>query len=450
MILYLKKIKYFLKNNKIIGHLILIIKLLLNGKIIKNSFTPSKFENIGNFKIKINIFNYEEIKLLDKESYDHPNLQSFRNLKLDKINLFLYSSNDLLKKFLSNNLNIKIINFLHFKRINEKIFNKTNNNILIADEINSLKVKNKINLDKMSLIFVKKNTNYLNNKYFKYNYIQGRIFPNSNKYEKYYNLLSKKKINISKSVRNKLSGFSTLKSFDIYPFDLAYESVLPYVDEFLLGIDSSCFNTKYKRILNSFLNKTKFRKKIKLEFFNFNSETVNNLKVRGRWITDANNKMLNKCTGNYCLYVQADEIFPNISKKKFNKVFISKPDEIYFNYHHYVFNLETIIDPKKSAYTEAIRVFKKDLYASCHDGFSFHNLSQYRPKSTNSDLTIKHISYVYKYNKKIKEHFTKKSGVFKNQSKKHFLNNYIVPKKVKNIKKDLKYLKHLDSYKLVN
>ncbi len=447
MILYLKKIKYFLKNNKFIGHYFLIIKLLINGKIILNFFFSSKFPNIGKFKTKINIFDFEEIKILDNENYDHPNLQSFRSLELDKINLFLNSSNKLLKKFLSKTLNIKVINFVDLKK---KKFNKKNNNVLITDELISLKDKNKIDLNKMSLIFTKKNSNFINAKYFRYKYEQGRIFPDSNKYKNYYKLFSKKKININKNNLNKLSGFSTLKSLDIYPFDLAYESILPYVDEFFLGIDSSCFNTRYERILNSFLKKTKFRKKIRLEFFNFNSETANNLKVRGRWIVDANNRLLNKCKGNYCLYVQADEIFPNISKKKFNKIFISQPDEIYFDYLHYVFNLETIIEPKKSAYSEAIRIFKKDIYACCHDGFSFHNLSPYRPKSVRSNLTIKHLSYVYKFNKKINEHFTKKSGVFKNRSKKYFLNNYIVPKKVKNIKNDLKYLKHLDSYKLVN
>ena len=356
MILYLKKIKYYLKNNKVFGHFFLIIKLFLNGKIIKNFFFISKYPNIGNFKTKINIFNYEEIKILDNKNYDHPNLQSFRNLELDKINLFLYSSNKLLKKFLSKTLNIKVINFLDF---NKKNFNKKNNNILIADEISSLKEKNKIDLDKMNLIFTKKNTNFINTKYFKYNYTQGRIFPDSKKYQNYYKLFSKKKININKNVRNKLSGFSTLKSLDVYPFDLAYESVLPYVDEFLLGIDSSCFNTKYKKILNSFLKKTKFRKKIKLEFFNFNSETANNIKVRGRWITDANNKLLNKCAGNYCLYVQADEIFPDINKKKFNKIFTGQPDEIYFNYLHYVFNLETIIEPKKAPTLRQLEFLKK-------------------------------------------------------------------------------------------
>ena len=153
MILYLKKIKYYLKNNKVFGHFFLIIKLFLNGKIIKNFFFISKYPNIGNFKTKINIFNYEEIKILDNKNYDHPNLQSFRNLELDKINLFLYSSNKLLKKFLSKTLNIKVINFLDF---NKKNFNKKNNNILIADEIDSLKEKNKIDLVKMNLIFTKK------------------------------------------------------------------------------------------------------------------------------------------------------------------------------------------------------------------------------------------------------------------------------------------------------
>ena len=116
MILYLKRIKYYLKNNKLFGHLFLIIKLFLNGKMIKNFFSFSKFPNIGNFKTKINIFNFEEIKILDKNYYDHPNLQSFRSLKLNKTNIFIYSDNILLNKFFSKTLNIKVLDLLNLKK----------------------------------------------------------------------------------------------------------------------------------------------------------------------------------------------------------------------------------------------------------------------------------------------------------------------------------------------
>ena len=55
-------------------------------------------------------------------------------------------------------------------------------------------------------------------------------------------------------------------------------------------------------------------------------------------------------------------------------MFKNQPDEIYFNFLHFVFDLETIIDPDKSSYNEAIRIFRKDLYAASHDGFHFTTL----------------------------------------------------------------------------
>jgi hypothetical protein len=128
--------------------------------------------------------------------------------------------------------------------------------------------------------------------------------------------------------------FLSLNENDV-PFDLAIESILPYVDEFLLGIDKQSFNQNYNKILNNFLKKTKFKNKIKIYFFDFNSLSTLEMKVRGRWIADANNKILNYCRGEYCFYIQADEVFKKISNDKFKNLFICHPDEIYFNFLRY-------------------------------------------------------------------------------------------------------------------
>jgi hypothetical protein len=169
------------------------------------------------------------------------------------------------------------------------------------------------------------------------------------------------------------------------------------------------------------------------------------MKVRGRWIADANNKILNYCRGEYCFYIQADEVFKKISNDKFKNLFISYPDEIYFNFLHFVFDLETIIKPEKSSYTKAIRIFKKDSYAACHDGFSFQNINSFRPNAHYDKHPIYHISYVYNYKKKIKEHFEKKNGLHINQlSKNKFLNEYVVTQKIdKVVSSNNGYLNHL-------
>ena len=324
--------------------------------------------------------------------------------------------------------------------------------ILIMDKIdNNFINNNKKIFNYIDLVFLKKDTNVLNKYFYKYNFIQGRIFHNKHKNPYYFKLLSKEKINIKKTIRNKISGFSTIKDFNLYPFDLAFESVLPFVDEFLLGIDTASFNNKNKKLLKLFLNQSKFKKKIKTIFFDFNSNTTLNMKVRGRWITDANNKIINQCSGDYCFYIQADEIFPSISMKDFKKIFFNNPEEVYLNFLHFVYDLETIIEPAKSSYSKAIRIFKKDLYAASHDGFSFQKINHYRPKIYNSEKLIYHISYVYKYKEKIKSHFENQKGLHSNQmSKKKFLNNYIVPKKVTNIKKELIHLKHMRSFRYIN
>ena len=60
------------------------------------------------------------------------------------------------------------------------------------------------------------------------------------------------------------------ENLDLYPFDICFESALGLLDELVIGIDKQSFNNKYQKLLNKFLNQTKFRKKIKLIFLNFN------------------------------------------------------------------------------------------------------------------------------------------------------------------------------------
>jgi hypothetical protein len=443
----LKNIKYFILNNKITGYAYLLTKLFLNGKIIRNFFLETHAFNICNSKINLNIFNYEHIKILNHNHYDHPNIQSFRNLNLNQSIFFVQSKDNLITRFFNETLKANLK-----KKILDLVKNKINKKkILILDNINNNFTNNKKIFNLVDLIFLKKDTNILNKYFYKYNFIQGRIFQNKCEYPYYFKLLSKEKINIKRTIKNKISGFSTIKDFNLYPFDLAYESILPYVDEFILGIDTASFNDKNKMLLKLFIKKTKFKNKIKTIFFDFNSNTTLGMKVRGRWITDANNKIINECSGDYCFYIQADEIFPYVSKKLFKRTFIGSPEEVYFNFLHFVYDLETIIDPAKSSYSKAIRIFKKNLYAASHDGFSFQKLDHYRPKIYNSENSIYHISYVYKYKEKIRRHFENKKGLHINQmSKNNFLNKYIVEKKISNIKNELIHLKHMMSFKYIN
>ena len=89
------------------------------------------------------------------------------------------------------------------------------------------------------------------------------------------------------------------------------------LDELIIGIDKQTFNKRYSKLLNNFLNQTKYRKKIKIEFLNFNSSTTNNCSTRGRWIADVFNYLSSKCINENIMLCGADELFDINLKKNY-------------------------------------------------------------------------------------------------------------------------------------
>ena len=108
-------------------------------------------------------------------------------------------------------------------------------------------------------------TNYLNN-YHNYIYDKfGKINPiNQFSIKKYY-LYSKIKL-LEDVNQIKIGGIGLLKNLDLYPFDICFESVLDFVEEFIIGIDEKSFNKEYEKILDNYLNQTKYKNKIKTIF----------------------------------------------------------------------------------------------------------------------------------------------------------------------------------------
>ena len=118
--------------------------------------------------------------------------------------------------------------------------NREKNIILITEEkipekfieyLNNIKII----LAKEKIIFkeINKMFNYFYDKF-------GKIHLNKTEFHNYF-LYSKDKI-INESEKNLLSGIGLLKDLDLYPFDICFESVLLFVDEFILGIDESVFD----------------------------------------------------------------------------------------------------------------------------------------------------------------------------------------------------------------
>ncbi len=430
----------------------------IRTSIIENYFKGTLCKEMGfKKKIKLDPFKLNHIKLINNQNLSDENILGMINFISNK-NIIICSNDILLINFFNFVLKIKFKLFSTQtinldKKIKLKLLVNKNtihknikNNTLIIDDLGVIKnIPNKKGL----LIFSKKKISIKNYNVLKYN--KGRLFNNySNIYSNYY--FYSKEIFVKKIHQNKISGFSSIKSLELFPFDICFESLLPHVDEFILGVDNSQFNKKRKKILENFLKKTKYRNKIKVKFLNFNTEVFKNFRSQGRWISNINNYLLNFCSGEYCFYIQSDEFLEDINLRKNLNCFIKKKyDQIYFNFIHYVFTLNTIRDPKKASYVNAIRFFKNQNSYSSYDGYNFSkNENLLFPKIKFSKTNVLHLSYIFNSSNKIKSNFSKNNGLFYNLStKKKWLKNIFPMDGVDITNKIIRYKYFDNSYKMI-
>ena len=434
MLIFLKEIKFFLINHSITIYCKLFVKNLINLNVIKSFFFKKQILSIGKFKTYLNPFNFEELTLIDDpKNNDIDYIQSLRNFIDDNSDFYFFDvKSNILPLFVSKTLNKKL--YICESKINKDLKNK---NIVF---LNKKKFLEKLNLEKKkNIILITNSKDHLNisNKNIKYIFSKYKIFSIKNffKYVYYFDKYGKinlnnkdiihnyflysklKLLNIRNS--NSISAISLLKSLDIYPFDICYESILPYVKELIIGIDIKSFNKNYKKILNTFLAQTKFRKKIKIKFFDFLSETSNDCWIKARWIADVNNKLINEASSKYICYVQADELYDNSLRQDFKKILTNKNDELIVNFIHFFYDFNHIRDPRYASYNSIGRVFKKNLFVGDHDGCGFKKINNKRSNFIKSNYNIFHIGYIYNYKKKISINLNKRTGIFRH-SKKNF------------------------------
>jgi hypothetical protein len=463
-IIFLKEIKFYFIHRIEVIFFILFIKNLFNLVIFKNFFRKTPIKSLGKFEVKLNPLKYEELRVLNDKYFDIDYIQSFRYFIKENTTFFLYKvESNILKLFISNTLGCKVFCFEKKENVpkknnnlfflNEKDFidklNTSNlsNTILISDDyLNNNLI---LLLKKIGLVFLKKELQKIVCSHF-YHYIYdfyGKINTSSSKYCKFnYHIYSKSKL-LSESNKKIISGVTLLKNLDIYPFDLCYENVLPLVDEFLIAIDESSFNKKYEIILNNFLNETKFRNKIKIKYFNFNSNTSSNCHVPARWVADVNNKITNYASGKFIFYVQADELFDSAISKKIHNLISRNYEEYIFNFYHFLFNFNYIRDPRYAAYNKTGRIFEKDKFVSTHDGVGFRKINNLRSNYFNTNLSVFHLGYVCNYKKKINLHL---SNNFFRTSKYDYYKHLKPIKVAHEVKSELintvKNLKYLSGY----
>ena len=464
MLIFLKNIRFYIFNHRYYFYTKLLIKNLINLNIFKSLISKKHIFSIGNFKVNLNPFIYEELLLIDNPRMnDIDYIQSLRNFIDQNVNFYLHNvKSNLLPLFLSKTLysNVHIYNLKKKKLKSKKItyyqdLNKFFLNAHLSNKIQNILITDKIdnlNLIKTKFKFIFSRKKLSDKSLYKYEYIYdvyGKIHLSEiNVIKKYYLYTNQKLLN--DKTDNSITAISLLKSLDIYPFDICYESVLPFVKELILGIDSKSFNLKYKEILNKFLYQTKFKKKIKIKFFDFNTNTTNNCYVKARWIADVNNKLTNEVSSKYLCYVQADEVFEYSFKNDFKNILKKNSDELNINFLHFIYDFNHIRDPNYAAYNNMGRVYKKNLFTSTHDGCGFKKINDKRSNIIYSKKNIFHIGYIYNYKKKILKNLSKKEGIFRS-SRSNFYKNLNLVKVNKENKIQLintiKRYKYLDGYK---
>ena len=472
MLILLKSLKFYLLKNYYTQYILNIIYFIYKKKI----YFYQKKINLKSLGISYNnlrLSSLDEIKAINNEFNDIHYIQSLRYLSQKNTTFFIVNvKSEPLIYFLKNTLNQKIILYYNDNknRLNLKVYKKIKkkddllkeiekfkkkNTILITDDVSEFDIDEKNIFRKIKIILSKKKLNIS----LPYNYyydIFGKINVNSKNCIRKYFLYSSKKLIEDKNKNNSIiSGIAILKNLDIYPFDICFESLLKFVDEFHLGIHKKTFSLKYKKILDKFLSQTKYRKKIKIHFHDFRPETTNNCLVRGRWIADGFNYLANKCTTKYIINTGADELYDlKLNKNFYNSLKKNqKIEEYIFKFYHFLDNLSYIRDPKFAAYNKSTRIFEKDKYISTDDGMGFRKINYFRPISEETDINIYHIGYLNSYKNKITEHFSK-NGLFANHlSKKQFIDNMhkkSVDNKIKlALIKNLNQFKYMDGFKKI-
>lgn len=175
---------------------------------------------------------------------------------------------------------------------------------------------------------------------------------------------------------NKISGFTFIKNGVSlgYPFVETVLSMLPIVDEFVI---LECFSEDSTYYWCKRLEK----QHPKVKVYRQEWAPITNT---GTSIGTMQTAALRKCTGDYSLCCQADELWHESSIRTFGKLVRSAAANSYaFDFQHIGRNYQEILPRHTAAYTRAIRCVKNmESIKSEHDGWTFEgdiNPSVYVP-----------------------------------------------------------------------
>ncbi|MBK8982750.1 MAG: glycosyltransferase family 2 protein [Ignavibacteria bacterium] len=197
----------------------------------------------------------------------------------------------------------------------------------------------------------------------------------------------------------KVSGFTIVRNGELYayPFIEAIRSILPVCDEMIINVGKSDDNTlEMVRSIDD--------NKIKI----FETEWDMNLKD-GKVLSVETNKALDKCSGDWCFYIQGDEV---LHEKYFDTVIESmkvnldktEVEGLRFRYRHFYGSYDYVQDNYRIWYIRESRIIRKnENIISWGDAMDFRHTDGSKINSKDINAEIYHYGWVTPPDKLLKK-----------------------------------------------
>lgn len=188
----------------------------------------------------------------------------------------------------------------------------------------------------------------------------------------------------------KVSGFTIIRNGEIfaYPFKEAILSILPLCDEMIVNVGKSDDDTlKIIKLIDD--------RKIQA----FESEWDMDLKG-GHVLSVETNKALKKCTGDWCFYIQSDEVlhekyFDVVRNAMKENLSNNKIEGLRFRYKHFYGSYDYYQDNYRRWYIKESRVIRNsDNIVSWGDAMDFRHRDGSKIRSKDIDAEIYHYGWV--------------------------------------------------------
>ncbi|MGK5082661.1 glycosyltransferase family 2 protein [Bdellovibrionota bacterium FG-1] len=195
----------------------------------------------------------------------------------------------------------------------------------------------------------------------------------------------------------KVSGFSLVRNgtqYD-YPYLESFRSLLPLVDELIINIGKSDDDTA-ERIAQFAQEEGQGKVKTFESLWPLNDPEK---KKGGLILSEQTNLALDRCTGDWCIYLQADEVIheqdlPTL--KKALQTYANEPEVegLLFDYVHFYGSFD-VIQQTRSAYRREVRVLRRSSGArSIGDAQSFRKTDGSKLKVIRPGVRVFHYGWV--------------------------------------------------------